>query len=97
MISYLKITNPFKIFVDSIEIKNNFEYSKGSDVANLFKPYGAESIETIKISFLGNEISGIITNNSGTILRYKVEGEFSYAEDSVVSASLDKIGMTTGA
>lgn len=86
---------PSKIYIDNIEIKNNFEYPKDSEVANFFESYGLTDIKTIKLSTQENEISGVITANSGNIMRFKLQGKFSYSDDRITSADVSQFGTTS--
>lgn len=87
---------PNKILVDDVEIKNNFKYSQGSEVVDFFESKGFNDIKNLRLILLENEISGIVNSNSGNTARYKLIGNFSYTEDSITSASVKRIGMTSG-
>ena len=65
---------PAKILVDNIEIKNNFEYFQGSEVASFFESKGLNGIKKLKILFLEDEVSGVLVTNSGNTTRYKIAG-----------------------
>ena len=87
---------PAKILVDNIEIKNNFEYFQGSEVASFFESKGLNGIKKLKILFLEDEVSGVLVTNSGNTTRYKIAGKFTYTDQLIVSASVARIGMTSG-